>query len=96
MAALLENLCRYQDEGESFVESFVTGNETWNSLTLERSSFTNYKKNSKLGLLQKKQWQPHSEIVKASCCMNCLHKKQQSTVTNGSRLSKNCVKLLNE
>jgi hypothetical protein len=29
MAALLENLCCYQDEGESFVESLVTGDETW-------------------------------------------------------------------
>jgi hypothetical protein len=29
MAASLENLCRYQDEGESFVESIVTGDETW-------------------------------------------------------------------
>jgi histone-lysine N-methyltransferase SETMAR len=29
IAALLENLCRYQDEGESFVESIVTGDETW-------------------------------------------------------------------
>jgi hypothetical protein len=24
-----ENLCRYQNEGESFVESIVTGDETW-------------------------------------------------------------------
>jgi hypothetical protein len=29
MAALLENLCRYQDEGESFVESIITGDERW-------------------------------------------------------------------
>jgi hypothetical protein len=29
MAASLEKLCRYQDEGESFVESLVTGDETW-------------------------------------------------------------------
>jgi hypothetical protein len=29
MAASLENLCRYQNEGEEFVESIVTGQETW-------------------------------------------------------------------
>jgi hypothetical protein len=29
MAASLENLCRYEDEGESFVENIVTGDETW-------------------------------------------------------------------
>jgi hypothetical protein len=29
MAASLENLCLYQDEGESFVNSIVTGAETW-------------------------------------------------------------------
>jgi outer membrane protein assembly factor BamA len=29
MAASLENLYRYQDEGETFVESIVTGDETW-------------------------------------------------------------------
>jgi hypothetical protein len=29
VAASLENLCRYQDEGESFMESIVTGDETW-------------------------------------------------------------------
>jgi hypothetical protein len=29
MAASLENLCHYQDEGESFVERIVTGDETW-------------------------------------------------------------------
>jgi hypothetical protein len=28
MAASLENLCRYQD-GELFVESIITGDETW-------------------------------------------------------------------
>jgi histone-lysine N-methyltransferase SETMAR len=28
MAASLENLCHYQVEGESFVESIVTGDET--------------------------------------------------------------------
>jgi hypothetical protein len=28
MAAALESLCRYQHEGESFVESIVTGGET--------------------------------------------------------------------
>jgi hypothetical protein len=29
MAALLENLCLYQDEGESFMESIITGDKTW-------------------------------------------------------------------
>jgi DNA-binding NarL/FixJ family response regulator len=29
MAASLENLCRYQDAGKSFVESIVTGDKTW-------------------------------------------------------------------
>jgi hypothetical protein len=29
MAASLENLCHNQHEGESFVESIVTGDETW-------------------------------------------------------------------
>jgi hypothetical protein len=29
MDASLENLCLYQDEGESFVESIITGDETW-------------------------------------------------------------------
>jgi hypothetical protein len=29
MTALLENLCHYQDEGESFMENIVTGDETW-------------------------------------------------------------------
>jgi hypothetical protein len=29
MAASLENLCCYQDEGELFVESIVMGDETW-------------------------------------------------------------------
>jgi hypothetical protein len=28
MAALLENLCRYQDEGESFVKIPIMGDET--------------------------------------------------------------------
>jgi hypothetical protein len=28
-ATSLENLCRYQDEGELFVESIITGDETW-------------------------------------------------------------------
>jgi histone-lysine N-methyltransferase SETMAR len=29
MAASLENLCHYQDEGESFMESIITGDKTW-------------------------------------------------------------------
>jgi hypothetical protein len=29
MAASLENLCSYQDEGELFVESIITGDEIW-------------------------------------------------------------------
>jgi hypothetical protein len=29
----------------------------------------------------KKQWQPCSGIVKASCCVNFSHQKQQSTAT---------------
>jgi hypothetical protein len=29
MSVSLENLCRPQDEGESFVESIITGDETW-------------------------------------------------------------------
>jgi hypothetical protein len=29
IAASLENLCRYHDEGESFMESIITGDETW-------------------------------------------------------------------
>jgi hypothetical protein len=43
MAASLENRCRYRDEGESFVESIVTGDEMWvYELTPEskRSSMT--------------------------------------------------------
>jgi hypothetical protein len=28
-AASLENLCSYQDEGEFFAESIITGDETW-------------------------------------------------------------------
>jgi hypothetical protein len=27
--ASFENLCRYQDEGELYIESIVTGDETW-------------------------------------------------------------------
>jgi hypothetical protein len=29
ISALPENLCRYQDERESFMESIVMGDETW-------------------------------------------------------------------
>jgi hypothetical protein len=29
MAASVDNFCRYQDEGEFFVESIVMGDETW-------------------------------------------------------------------
>jgi hypothetical protein len=29
MDASLESLCHYQDEGESFVESIIAGDETW-------------------------------------------------------------------
>jgi hypothetical protein len=29
MAASLEKLCHYQDEGKFFVESIVMGDETW-------------------------------------------------------------------
>jgi hypothetical protein len=29
MAASLENLCHYQEEGELFVESLITGDEIW-------------------------------------------------------------------
>jgi hypothetical protein len=29
VSASLENLCHYQDEGESFMESIVKGDETW-------------------------------------------------------------------
>jgi hypothetical protein len=29
MTASLPNLCHYRDEGESFVENIITGNETW-------------------------------------------------------------------
>jgi hypothetical protein len=53
MAALLENLCCYQDEGESFVVRIITRDETWVHMFtrvkkkfhyLETSSFTNYKR----------------------------------------------------
>jgi hypothetical protein len=54
MAASLENLCHYQDEGELFLESIITGDETWvYEFTLrvkkkkhdfETSLFTHYKK----------------------------------------------------
>jgi hypothetical protein len=64
MAASLENLCCYQDEGETFVERIIMGDETWvyeftpqskrKSMTWQTFSFTHYKKNPKLSLLQKK------------------------------------------
>jgi hypothetical protein len=65
MAASFENLCRYQDEGELFVESIVTGDETWvyeftpkikrNSMTWKHPhSLITKKKNSKLSHMQKK------------------------------------------
>jgi hypothetical protein len=52
MATSLENLCYYQDEGESFVESIVMGEETWVEFTpgSKRNSMT---------------WKhPHSSIIK--------------------------------
>jgi hypothetical protein len=75
MVALLENLCHYQNEGESFVENIVTGDkhgfmssvESKQKLNdLETSSFTYYKKSSKLDHLKKNQWQHFSQTVKAS------------------------------
>jgi hypothetical protein len=29
MAALLKNVCHYQNEGEMLMESIITGHETW-------------------------------------------------------------------
>jgi hypothetical protein len=62
MAAFLQNLCSYQDEGKLLVKSTNTEDETWvykftpeskrNFMILEVSSFTQYKKNSKLSYLQ--------------------------------------------
>jgi histone-lysine N-methyltransferase SETMAR len=42
-AALLEHLCRYQDEGESFLESIIKGDEMWvyeSTPEAERNSMT--------------------------------------------------------
>jgi hypothetical protein len=65
MAALLENLCHYQREGES-VESIIAENETWvyeftpelkrNSMTWKHPHSPTTEKNSKLSRLRKKQW----------------------------------------
>jgi hypothetical protein len=96
MAASLETLCHYQDEGESFVESNVTGDETWayefipeskrNSIAWKHPHSSSKKRKEKLLHLQKKQWRPCFEIVKASCCANFFHQNQQPTTTNAEKL----------
>jgi hypothetical protein len=98
MAASLENLCHYQDEEESFVESIVTGDETWvyefsleskrNPMTWKRPHSPTTKK-IKIEPSKKKQWRPCSGIVTASCYVNFSHQKQ-STMINTANLSKNC------
>jgi hypothetical protein len=85
MAASLENLSRYQDEGESLLESIIMGDETVVykftpqskriSMTWKHSHSPSTNKNSKLSHLRKKQWQLCSGIVKASCCVNFFHQK---------------------
>jgi hypothetical protein len=67
MGALLENICRYQDEGESFMENIIT-EETWvyeftpeskrNSVTWKHPHSPSIK-NSKLSHLQKKKKVDH-------------------------------------
>jgi hypothetical protein len=50
MAASLENLCRYRDEGESIVENIVTGDETWVYEFNPESKRNNIAKNSCVAL----------------------------------------------
>jgi hypothetical protein len=81
------------------MESLVMGDKTWvykftpelkrKPHDLERSSFTHYKKNSKLSHLREKQWRLCFGIVKASCCVMFSHQKQQSAATNTTKLLKN-------
>jgi hypothetical protein len=100
MAASLESLCRCQDEVESFMESIVTGDETWVYKFTQESKRNSClgnifihppQRNSKLTHQQEKEWRPCSGIVKASCSVNFSHQKQQSTATNTVKLLKYCA-----
>jgi hypothetical protein len=63
MAAPLENLCHYQEEGELFVESIIMGEETW------VYEFTSESKRNSI------TWKhPHSPTIKNSK-LSHLHQK---------------------
>jgi hypothetical protein len=65
-------------------------------MTLKYPHSPNTNKIIKIEPSAKEQWRLYSGIVKASCCVNFSHQKQQSAVRNTVELSKSRVKPLNE
>jgi hypothetical protein len=102
MAASLENLSHYQDEGESFMESIITGDKTWvYKFTPGSKRNSTTWKHPHSPTTKKLKIEPSAIKTMATVFWDCegmnfSQQKRQSTATNTAKLFKNCMKPLNK